>query len=124
MILPCEIGVKKVVPKIKAMMAKSIIENHGLNEQQTANLLGLSQSAVSRYVSKERGNLLTIENQADILELIEQMVVSLIKDPSNKEQTLGLFCQICSAIRQKGLMCPYCQKEMPEEWAEACHFCR
>jgi predicted transcriptional regulator len=106
-------------------MAREIVANHGLNEQQTAELLGLSQSAVSRYVNKERGNMLfTIENSNEILALIDQMVTSLIREPNNKSEVLKLFCQTCQAIRKKGLMCPQCQKEMPQEWAENCLFCR
>ena len=124
MILPCEVGVKTVLPAVKAVMARSIVEKHGLNEKQTAELLGLSQSAVSRYVSKERGNLLAIENATEVLTLIDQMVTHLIKEPNNKTEILKLFCQTCTAIREKGLMCPFCQKEMPTEWAENCFFCR
>ncbi|MGD0070615.1 MAG: helix-turn-helix domain-containing protein [Candidatus Bathyarchaeia archaeon] len=124
MILPCEVGVKTVLPAVKAIMARSIVEKHGLNEKQTAELLGLSQSAVSRYVNKERGNLLTVENATEVLALIDQMVTSLIKEPNNKTEILKLFCQTCKAIREKGLMCPHCQKEMPQEWAENCFFCR
>jgi len=124
LILPCEVGVKTVLPAVKAIMARSIVEKHGLNEKQTADLLGLSQSAVSRYVGRERGNLLMIENSAEVLALIEQMVTSLIKEPNNKAEILNLFCQTCTAIREKGLMCPYCQKEMPSQWAENCLFCR
>ena len=117
-------GVKTVLPAVKAIMARSIVEKHGLNEKQTAELLGLSQSAVSRYVNKERGNLLTVENATEVLALIDQMVTSLIKEPNNKAEILKLFCQTCTAIREKGLMCPFCQKEMPTEWAENCFFCR
>jgi uncharacterized protein len=95
-----------------------------LNEQKTAKLLGLSQSAVSRYSSKERGNLISIEGSNDILALIEQMVTNLIKEPDNKAEMLKLFCQTCQSIREKGLMCPHCQKEMQLEWAEKCLFCR
>ena len=124
LILPCEVGVKTVLPAVKAIMARSIVEKHGLNEKQTADLLGLSQSAVSRYIGRERGNLLMIENSAEVLALIEQMVTSLIKEPNNKAEILNLFCQTCTAIREKGLMCPYCQKEMPSQWAENCLFCR
>ncbi|MCX6644212.1 MAG: helix-turn-helix domain-containing protein [Candidatus Bathyarchaeota archaeon] len=124
MILPCEVGVKTVLPAVKAIMARSIVEKHGLNEKQTAELLGISQSAVSRYVSKERGNLLAIENATEVLTLIDQMVTHLIKEPNNKTEILKLFCQTCKAIREKGLMCPHCQKEMPQEWAENCFFCR
>lgn len=124
MILPCEVGVKTVLPAVKAIMARLIVEKHGLNEKQTAELLGLSQSAVSRYVSKERGNLLTFENATEVLALIDQMVTHLIKEPNNRTEILKLFCQTCMAIREKGLMCPFCQKEMPTEWAENCFFCR
>ena len=124
LILPCEVGVKTVLPAIKAIMARQIMQKHGLNEQETAKLLGLSQSAVSRYSSKERGNLISIEGSNDILALIEQMVTNLIKEPDNKTEMLKLFCQTCQSIREKGLMCPHCQKEMQLEWAEKCLFCR
>ena len=117
-------GVKTVLPAVKAIMARSIVEKHGLNEKQTADLLGLSQSAVSRYVGRERGNLLMIENSTEVLALIDQMVTFLIKEPNNKAEILNLFCQTCTAIREKGLMCPYCKKEMPSQWAENCLFCR
>jgi len=116
--------VKTVLPAVKAVMARQIVEQHGFNEQQAAELLGLSQSAVSRYISKERGNNLQIESSAEILALINQMVTTLIKEPTNKMEILDLFCQTCRAIRKKGLMCPTCQKEMPQEWAEKCLFCR
>ncbi len=124
MILPCEVGVKTVLPAVKAIMARSMVEKHELNEKQTAGLLGLSQSAVSRYVGRERGNLLDIEKTSDVLTLIDQMVTSLIKEPENKSKVLELFCMTCTTIREKGLMCPKCQEEMPREWAEKCFFCR
>ena len=124
LILPCEVGVKTVLPAVKAIMARSIVEKHGLNEKQTADLLGLSQSAVSRYISRERGNLLNIEGTKEVIDLIDQMVTHLIKVPDNKRELLKLFCQTCTTIRKKGLMCPACQKEMPQAWAEKCFFCK
>jgi uncharacterized protein len=123
LILPCEVGVKTVLPAVKAIMARSILEKHGLNEKQTADLLGLSQSAVSRYVGRERGNLIAIED-TNVIALIDQMVTHLIKAPDNKTDLLKLFCQTCTAIREKGLMCTHCQKEMPHAWGEKCFFCR
>jgi len=125
LILPCEVGVKTILPAVKAVMARTIVEKHGLNERQTADLLGLSQSAVSRYVGRERGgNLLAIESTAEVLALIDQMVISLIKDPQNRGRILELFCQTCIVIREKGLMCPKCQTEMHPLWADKCLFCK
>lgn len=124
LILPCEVGVKTVLPAVKAVMARSIVEKHGLNEKQTANILGLSQSAVSRYVGRERGNLLEIEGTVEVVTLIDQMVSHLIEKPDKKREFLKLFCQTCQTIREKGLMCTHCQKEMPQDWAEKCYFCK
>jgi uncharacterized protein len=124
LILPCEVGVKTVLPAVKAIMARTIVEKHGLNEKQTADLLGLSQSAVSRYVGRERGNILNIEDTPEILALIDQMTTHIVKYPDNKAEFLKLFCQTCQTIREKGLMCPKCQKEMPQEWSEKCFLCR
>ena len=124
LILPCEVGVKTVLPAIKAVMARSIVEKRGLNEKQTADILGLSQSAVSRYVGRERGNLLNLEDTTEVVTLIDQMVNYLIERPDNKTEFLKLFCQTCQTIREKGLMCAHCQKEMPHDWAEKCLFCK
>jgi uncharacterized protein len=124
LILPCEVGVKTVLPAVKAIMARSIVEKHDLNEKQTADLLGLSQSAVSRYLGRERGNLLNIEATPEIIALIDQMVNHIIKQPDNKTELLKLFCQTCQTVREKGLMCTNCKKEMPQTWAEKCLFCR
>jgi predicted transcriptional regulator len=124
LILPCEVGVKTILPAVKAIMARSIVKKHGLNEKQTADLLGLSQSAVSRYVGRERGNLIDIESTTEVVTLIEQMAIQLIKQPDNKKVFLTLFCQTCQVIRERGLMCNHCQKEMPKSWAEKCLFCK
>jgi uncharacterized protein len=124
LILPCEVGVKTVLPAVKAIMARSIVKKHGYNEKQTADLLGLSQSAVSRYVGRERGNVIDIETTTEVITLIEQMVIHLIKQPDNKTEFLKLFCQTCQVIRKKGLMCTHCQKEMHQSWAEKCFFCK
>ncbi len=124
LILPCEVGVKTILPAVKAVMARSIVAKHGLNEKQTADILGLSQSAVSRYVGRERGNLIEIEGTNEVVTLIDQMVTHLIKRPDNKTEFLKLFCQTCQTIRKKGLMCTHCQKEMPQDWAETCFFCK
>ena len=114
-----------MLPAVKAIMARSIVQKHGYNEKRAADLLGLSQSAVSRYVGRERGaNLIALESTPDVLTLIEDMVSSLIKEPQDKSKVLELFCKTCTAIREKGLMCPKCQARMPAQWAEKCFFCR
>lgn len=125
MLLPCEVGVKTVLPAVKAIMARTIVEKHGLTEKDTATMLGLSQSAISRYKNRGRGNnLLEIEKTIEVQLLIDQMVTYLVKEPAKKREIMLLFCQTCKIIREKGLMCDLCRKDMAKEWAEACAFCQ
>ena len=125
MLLPCEVGVKTVLPAIRALMARTIMENHGMKEQQVAEILGLSQSAISRYTTKERGNIITIENVPEVQTLIDQMIQLLLYGkPDQTTEILELLCQTCKVIREKGLMCELCQKKTRENIAEICAFCR
>ena len=122
MFQPCEVGVKTVLPAIRALLARTIVEKHGMKEEQAAEILGLSQSAVSRYVTKVRGNTIAIENVAEVQTLIDQMITFLIHEPRRETELLQLFCQTCKIIREKGLMCQLCQNAH-ETSTETCSFC-
>ena len=123
MILPCEIAVKSVVPAIKAAIAKELVENHGLKQGQVAELLGISQSAVSKYTRKLRGHVIEIENVEEVQALINKMINLLVKGNQQRTTFLNLFCQTCVIIRKKGLMCEFCQKMDPKIKREECKFC-
>jgi predicted transcriptional regulator len=124
LLLPCEVGVKTVLPAIRAVMARAIVEKHGMKEKQAAEILGLSQSAISRYTTKDRGNIITIEKVPEVQTLIDQMIKLLLYEPHQTMETLNLFCRICKTIREKGLMCQLCQKKNRRKQAETCAFCR
>ena len=122
--MPCEVGVKAVLPAIRALMARTIVEKHGMKETQVAEILGLSQSAISRYTSKDRGNTITIENVPEVQTLIDQMINLLLYNSHQKTELLELFCKTCKIIREKGLICQLCQEKIDSTDLEPCDFCR
>ena len=125
MLLPCEVGVQTVLPAIRALMARTIVEKHGMKEKQVAELLGLSQSAISRYTKKNRGSVIAIENVPEVQKLVDQMINLLLHEkPHQTTEILELLCQTCKVIREKGLMCKLCQKKARENLADICAFCR
>ena len=124
LLLPCEVGVKTVLPAVRALMAKTILEKHGMKEEQAAEILDLSQSAVSKYVTKARGNALSIENVEEVQTLVDKMINFLMNEPNRKMELMELFCQTCRIIREKGLMCQLCRENVDESWREDCNFCR
>ena len=51
---PCEMIVKKVLPSIRAAIVKAMREEYNMKQTAIAEILGISQSAVSQYYSSTR----------------------------------------------------------------------
>lgn len=123
MIIPCEVAVKSIIPAVKALLAKELLENHGMKQSQVAKILGISQSAVSKYQANVRGHVIKIEDIDEIRAQIDDMIVLLTQRKNQRTEFLKLFCQTCITIREKGLMCQFCQKSDPTIKIEECHLC-
>lgn len=123
LILPCEVAVKSVIPAIKATIAKELLETYGLKQNQVAEILGISQSAVSKYTRKVRGYIIKIDEIAEIQPLISEMISLLMDGKYKRAEFIGLFCQTCNLIRSKSLMCPLCKKADTRIKTKECGFC-
>jgi predicted transcriptional regulator len=123
LIVPCEVAVKSVVPAVRALIAKELMEGQGLKQDQVAEILGISQSAVSKYSRKVRGHAIEIDDIEDIRPFIDGMVILLLDGKRQSAELLQLFCQACIAVRKTNLMCRFCQKSDPNIKLEECRFC-
>jgi len=123
LIIPCEIAVKSVLPAVKAFMAKKLVEKYGLNQDKVAEILGISQSAVSKYKRKVRGYVIKIDDIEEVESLIDKLISLLRSETCQRTEFLKFFCQTCMLIRKKGLMCQFCQKTDPKIKIEECSFC-
>jgi predicted transcriptional regulator len=94
---PCEIIVLNIVPIIRKEFAKNLIENHSLTQRKVADKLGITESAISRYVSGKRG-ILEIKDE-QILEEIAKSANKIAKEngPTAIEET----CRICRLLKSK-----------------------
>ncbi|WP_415282367.1 transcriptional regulator [Candidatus Nitrososphaera sp. FF02] len=57
MLLPSEIEAKSLIPAVRAVLAKKLIKEYSLREEDIAKVLGITQAAVSNYVRGTRGDL-------------------------------------------------------------------
>ena len=122
MLTPCEVAVKTVSPAIRALLAQTLIEKHELKENQVAEILGVTQSAVSKYNKKVRGTAIPMENIPEIQTITNQMIPLLLAKPIQHMEVMNLFCQACAMIRSKGLMCALCQQNQKPK-IDSCDFC-
>ncbi len=125
MLTPCEVAVKTVSPAIRALLAQTLFDKHNLNETQVAKILGVSQSAVSKYQKKVRGTTIPIEDLSEVQGIVIQMASILYTQPiqlPQQTQVMELFCKACIMIRSKGLMCTLCKQNQKPQ-VENCDFC-
>ncbi|MBN2111133.1 MAG: helix-turn-helix domain-containing protein [Methanosarcinaceae archaeon] len=95
----CEIMVQRVLPAIRAEIARTIICEHGRSQQEAAEVLGLSRAAVSQYLSEKRGA--EIDFSEDAQKEIRKFAAELLKGLSPKEEVSGM-CNICKYVQKSG----------------------
>jgi hypothetical protein len=122
LVLPCEVAVKSVIPAVRALVAKEL-EDQGLTQDQVAEILGVSQSAVSKYSRNVRGRAIKVDDIEEIRPFIDGIVMILLDGTRQSVELLRLFCQACITIRRTSLMCALCKKTDPKIKVEECGFC-
>ncbi|UCB60361.1 MAG: hypothetical protein JSW72_09730 [Candidatus Bathyarchaeota archaeon] len=121
--LPCEVAVKSVVPAIRALLARELTENYGMKQGDAADLLGITQTAVSKYIHRVRGSVLSIGGEKEVKTLIMKTAASLA-DGNFERPFLALqICTTCSIVRKKRLMCRLCKRTDPALDIEQCKLC-
>ena len=123
MILPCEVAVKSVVPAVKAILAKKLVEEQGLKQGQVAEILGISQSAVSKYSRNIRGYAVKLDSIEDIYPLLNEMAALVMRRTFKRACFVELFCETCMAIRRERVMCSLCQRSDSTINIQQCGFC-
>jgi hypothetical protein len=95
---PCEIIVWEILPVIRKEFAKSLIKNHGLTQRKAADKLGLTEAAVSRYISGKRGKIKKLNKE--LIKEIQESTTRICK--GNTLNVVEEMCRICNLLKSKG----------------------
>ena len=98
---PCELLVKYVLPALRFIMAKKLIEEHGFTQTTAAKALGTTQAAISHYMRFKRGwrwaeRLMSID---EVKSLVEESVKKIASSEEHRLDVLDM-CQLCWATRR------------------------
>ena len=123
MVLPCEVAVKSVIPAIRSAIARELTETHGLKQKEVAELLGVTQTAVSKYTSHCRGAIFEVTEVQGVQPIIKKTVLLLANSEITKYELAEKLCLVCGIIRQSGLMCILCKVSDPNIDTSKCVVC-
>jgi len=122
LIIPCEVASKSVIPALRAMVARELIDQYGMKQEQVALRLGITQAAVSKYQHQVRGEAIELERASEV-KAISRDIASMLSENPNPLAVSQKLCQACTDIRALGLMCETCRKVDPEWDVEHCTIC-
>lgn len=106
---PCEVSTKSIVPAIRALLADELLTTHGLRQREVAVLLGITQTAISKYTHHVRGATVSIGTEREIRSQIEKTATLLASGNIEKKMLALRICRLCRLARRKGIMCKLCR---------------
>ena len=109
--LPQEIEVWYVIPAIRKELAKILIKKYKLKQKKVAEILGITESAISQYLHKKRAKEIgfpksmkkNLENAAEKIFKNNRKALSEIIWLLNVAKKQGIICQVCKKYN-KGIL--------------------
>ena len=97
---PCEYIVWHGLPVIRKGIAESMINDHGLNQRETAYKLGITPPAVSQYLAGKRGRMDIIDK-----EMCKEINISAKRIIQLGDEILASeICRLCKIFTSKNLL--------------------
>ena len=91
----CEEMANKILPAIRAEIAIKLYREYGIKQMEISKILGITQGAVSHYLTSFRGKEREIINNNPEIEKEMNKLVSLMLRGEFDEE---IICRICKII--------------------------
>jgi len=93
--------VKYLLPAIRAKLARELVFNHNFKSKRAAQVLGLSEGAISQYLSSKRGGkgLDFLENSDEAQKVINEIIDKIIGGDFDFEEEINYLCDLCKVYR-------------------------
>ena len=89
-----EIVLKNFIPAIRVSVAKELATNYNLNQFEIGELLGITQAAVSKYLSGSYSETIKfLEQTSRVKETSKQIVGKIVA--TKKRQSTEHACAVC-----------------------------
>ncbi len=123
MILPEELASKSVIPAIRALIVKRLVEDHGMTQQEAAKLLGVTQPAVSKYLHEKRGAAIRLIGIREIDQATTEIAEMVSSQKAQPVEVMSRIEAACEYVRRNRYMCDLHKKLEPGMDIDSCHVC-
>lgn len=122
---PCMIIVKHVLPAIRVLVAKELMENYGMRKIDASAKMELTPAAITQYFKGERGAsfLVDMAKSEETMKRVSKLAETVARSDSSVEEVIEQLCRICETIRAEKLLCELHREELPTLQECKCPVC-
>jgi predicted transcriptional regulator len=127
MLLPSEIEAKSLIPAIRAILAKKLINDYKMKEEVVAKVLGVTQAAISNYIRGTRGDTELITKLSSIVEVmnkVDDIAQDLVANRMYTPRTMSKFVELCNFMRYSFIICDVHHKMESNIDEQVCELCK
>lgn len=96
MLTPCETVMKGFLPAMKVAVARELHEKHGFQQTEIARSLGLTQAAVSKYLTGSVSpRIKALASNDTVRKLAEEAAGRIAAERGKKIDIVEEFCKSC-----------------------------
>ena len=117
--MPQEIEVRYILPATRRELARVFIQEHKLSQKEAANLLGLTEAAVSQYQHSKRAKEVVFSD--DIVNEIRVSADRILADRTNKQRLIAEIYRVSNLTTVKQILCDIHRAQSKE--LENCNIC-
>jgi len=122
---PCMIIVKHILPAIRVLVMKELIEKYDMRKIDASAKMELTPAAITQYLKGERGTMFIHEilQSEETMKRVSELAETLARKGAPIEGVIEQLCGICVTIRSEEILCKLHQKELPALKECKCTIC-
>jgi len=99
-IMPQEIEIWYLIPALRREFTRIFIKDYGLTQKKTAEILGVTEAAVSQYLRLKRANQIKFSKKESVQ--IKKSADEIIEHP---ETLIKNLYNLCASLRESKVIC-------------------
>jgi predicted transcriptional regulator len=122
---PCMVMVQYILPTIRVLIVKDLIQKHSMRKIDASKKMELTPAAITHYMKGERGKVFADEiiKSEKTMKIISDLAEALARDDIPAENTIDKLCEACSTIRAEGIICELHKEKLPALKECSCTIC-
>ncbi|MBI2654259.1 hypothetical protein HYX02_05630 [Candidatus Woesearchaeota archaeon] len=117
--MPQEIEVRYILPAIRRELARVLIEEHKQTQKETAQILGLTEAAISQYQHSKRAKEVVFSEA--VVDEIRKSADKILADKINKQRLIAEMYRISNLTTVRHILCDLHRAQSKE--LENCNVC-